>query len=238
MMNTRRYRPFYYLSFIAIALFLIYTIILLNVTDVGIDSSLRRARLLASGLSFIFSIIVAVKNPEENLFQLFCISMACTFMGDIYFTLHNYIFGITADYFFIFLSFFGTISFMTLILAGLLKRTEPVNKYLPLLAIIPAGIITVLIWIIGKLPFTTVVYLIVVSVAAYYACKLLMSKIGKHFIFLVCCMIVYAGFVIFWIMSMTMEFNPILLLFLEGVYVVAPLLFLPALGMGLDRCQK
>jgi len=236
-MIVHRYRPFYYLSFIAIGIFFIYTSIVINVTDTGTDNILRQARLCASGLSFIFSIIVAIKNPDEKLFKLFIISMACTFMGDIYLVLHNAFFGSTADYFFIYQSFFGTISFMTLILSGLLKRTESVNKYLPLLAIIPVIIITILMWIIGDFLLICIVYLIVVSVAAYYICKLLISKIGKYFIFLVCCIVAYMFFILFWILSTVIEMNSMLLLFLEGIYVIAPLLFLPALGMGLEKCQ-
>lgn len=237
-MNAHRYRPFYYLSFIAIPFFIIYIILAIIFTDTNPFFTLYCGRLAASGLAFIFSIIVVFKNKEEKLFQLFSISIACLFMGDIYILLHNSIYGVSLEYFFVYLAFFATIAFMTLILVGLLKRTKPVNNYLPLLGIIPVIIISILIWMVGKIPLTTIIFIIIVSVAAYYICKLLMSNIGKHFIFFVCCFIIYTLFVLAVILFFTIKTNLTLMLVIEGIFVLLPLLFLPAFGMGLEKCQK
>jgi len=237
-MNVHSNRLLYKLSLIAIPFFIIYSILIIFSSVTNPIRYLFYARIIAAGLSLIFSIILVIKNKEEKMFQLFSMSMACIFLGDIYVVLHNGIYGVTSQYFFLFLSFFAMISFMTLILVGLLKRTVPVNKYLPLLGIIPVIFITILIWNIGKFPLITILYLITVSVAAYYIFKLLMSKIGKHFIFFVCCIIFYALFVLFNLMFLTNQLNYIIGFIISVAYVILPLLFLLAFGMGIEKCQK
>jgi len=195
-------------------------------------------QILSSGIALALCFHAISKNKDEIVYKILAFAIGCIFLSNIYSVVHYAIVGANLDYFIILLPYVGSISFMAVLNFNLLRRLNLTHRFLPLLAIIPALGIAYAFWAVGHTPIISILYAFIICVTAYTIAAVLITKKGKSFLFLEICIIVNAVLGVFWVHGLSDMIGDVMVEILEIIFVIAPLMYLPALSWGLKRCQK
>jgi len=230
--------PYFRITIVLAIIWLIAGIASAYIPEISSNAVTNVIRILSSGLALALCFHAISQNKEEMLYKILAFAIACVFLNDIYSIVHYAIVGSTLDYFIILLPYLGAVSFMSVLNFNLLGRLNPTHRFLPFLAIIPALGIAYAFWVIGHTPVISILYAFIISMTAYTVTAVLLTKKGKAFLFLEICILVNAVLGVFWVHGLTALIGEVMVVVLELLFIIAPLLYLPALSWGLKKCQK
>ncbi|HJJ36098.1 MAG TPA: hypothetical protein O0X27_02850 [Methanocorpusculum sp.] len=236
-MITKMRVPYFRISLALAVIWFIAGIVSAYVPELSANFVTSIIRILSSGIALALCFHAASANRDEMLYKILTFAIACVFLNDIYCFAHYMVVGATLDYFIILLPYLGAVSFMATLNFTLLRRLNPVHRYLPLLAVIPALGVAYAFWAVGHTPIISILYAFIICVTAYTIAAVLGTKQGKKFLFLEICIIVNAVLGVFWVHGMSTLMGDIMVEVLEILFIIAPLMYLPALAWGLKKCQ-
>lgn len=229
--------PYFRITLILVILCLIAGIASICLDNLPFYFVINIVQILCSATALVLCIHAVSRNKGEILYKILTFAIACVFLNYIYSIAHYLVVGSNLDYFIILLPYLGAVSFMSVLNFSILEKLKPTHRFLPLLAILPALGLAYAFWMVGHTPIISILYTIVICFTAYTITSVLITKKGKAFIFLEICILVNAVLGIFWVSGMSQMIGSIMAEILQIIFIIAPLMYLPALTWGLKKCQ-